>query len=61
MLLISNNCTALDGERKQSCGYIFHVLFHVKNSLLAGRKTQVNENDPNTVHDNNNSEMLRPW
>lgn len=38
MLLMSNTCTAVDGERKQSYGYIFHILFHVKNSLFAGRK-----------------------
>jgi hypothetical protein len=35
---MSNNCTALDGERKQTCGSIFSVLYHVKYSLLVGRK-----------------------
>ena len=38
MLLMSNKCTALDGERKQSCGYSFHILCHMKYSLLASRK-----------------------
>jgi len=35
---MSNKCTALDGERKQMCGYILNVLYHIKYSLLAGRK-----------------------
>jgi hypothetical protein len=33
-----NNRTALDDEIKQTCGYIFSFLYHVKYLLLADRK-----------------------